>query len=259
MKAKFKFLALASLLVGGSSFAGMADDFDEAVIEGKQLVEEGVRKFDERILISARSHFERLLQNKEKQWLTQYYIAYADYRLAILYQVQNDKDLQVKYLDEGIELINACLEKREKFADAHGLLAALLGQKIGADPALGMTLGMQAFTAMGEALEYGRDNPRVALFSAISAYYTPEQFGGSKTKAADEIARAAKLFETEKLEDKRLPDWGRSEALAWQAKFYVESEELDLAEKSLDSALEIDPQNGFAFSVQQQLQKKLQK
>jgi tetratricopeptide (TPR) repeat protein len=257
MRKTLSLLTLTCLLAPGVVSAGPADDFEEATIKGKQLIEDGVDKFDEEILIGARSHFERLLSNREMQWLTEYYMAYADYRLAILYQVRDKNELMVKYLDDGIERVNACIAKNDKFADAHGLLSALLGQKIGADPSLGMTLGMQAFTAMGNAVAHGESNPRVAMFSAISAYYTPEQFGGSKTKAADEIARAVELFAKDKINDKRLPDWGQSEAYAWQAKFFVERGELDQARKSLDSALKVNPKNGFAFSVRQELRAKL--
>ncbi|MCG8607608.1 hypothetical protein MJD09_21815 [bacterium] len=257
MRKKISLLTLTGLLACRVASAGAAGDLEEAIIKGKQLIEDGVDRFDEEALIGARSHFERLLSNREMQWLTEYYLAYADYRLAILYQVRNKNDLVVKYLDDGIDRVNTCLTKNDTFADAHALLATLLGQKIGTDPSLGMTLGMQAATAMGNALTHGKNNPRVAMFSALSAYYTPEQFGGSKTKAVAEIARATKLFAKENLEDKRLPDWGQSEALAWQAKFYLETGELDLAKKSLDSALQVNPQNGFAFSVRQELQAKL--
>lgn len=235
------------------------DDFDQAIIKGKELIEKGVRKFDGKILIDARSHFERLLQNEEMQWLTTYYIAYADYRLAIYYQVQNNQEMLLKYLDDGIEHINVSLEKNEQFADAHGLLSSLLGQKIGTDPSLGMTLGMQSMTAMSDALEYGKENPRVALFSAISAYFTPEQFGGSKTKAMQEMNRSVKLFKKENLKDKRLPDWGHDEALTWLGRFHMDAGEFDLAKMNLEAALKLNPESGFTKSTHEQLLRKMVK
>ena len=190
MQKRLALVILICLILNALLIAAPADDFDSAIINGKKLIEKGTQKFDEKTLMDARSHFERLLQNEEMQWLTNYYIGYADYRLAIYYQAQSNQEMQLKYLDDGIEHIYASLDKNEKFADAHGLLSSLLGQKISTDPALGMTLGMESMTAISEALENGKDNPRVAIFAAISAYYTPEQFGGSRTKAMTEMTRA---------------------------------------------------------------------
>ena len=253
MQKRLALITLIGLILNALLIAAPADDFDNAIVKGKKLIEKGVQKIDEKTLMDARSHFERLLQNKEMQWLTHYYIGYADYRLAVYYQIQQNKEMLLKYLDDGIENIYASLEKNEKFADAHGLLSSLLGQKISTDPALGMTLGMESMTAISEALEYGKDNPRVAMFAAISAYYTPEQFGGSKTKAMTEMTRAAELFEKENLDDIRLPDWGHDESLTWLGRFHTAAGEFDLAKKNLEAALKLSPESSFAKSFQAQL------
>ncbi len=248
----FSFLLLSSVTLA-------ADSVDEQIIKGKKMLAEGVSKFDEKVLLDARASFEKLLQNKETGWLTHYYIGYAGYRLAIIYSSQRKPELQIKYLDEGISHLYSCLEKNEQFADAQALLSALLGLKIGTDLQLGMTLGSEADAAISDAMRFGKDNPRVALFSALSAYYTPEEYGGSKTRAIQEMKRAEELFKTEKLEDKRLPDWGRTETHTWLARFYMETEQLDLAKQSLAAALKLDPEFRYAKSLQQQLQEKLAK
>lgn len=242
-----------------SRIAVAAGNVDEQIIKGKKMLAEGVSKFDEKILLDARAHFEKLLQNQQTEWLTRYYLGYADYRLAIVYNSQRKTELQIKHLDEGISHLYSSLEKNEQFADAHALLSAMLGQKITTDPQLGPTLGSESGTAIYDALRYGKDNPRVALFSAIIAYYTPEEYGGSKTRALDEMKRAAELFKSEKLEDKRLPDWGHVEAHTWLARFYMEAEQLDRAKLSLDTALKLDPEFRYAKSLQQQLQEKMGK
>lgn len=257
MQKRLTLVALICLILNALLIAAPADDFGNAIIKGKKLIEKGTQKFDEKTLMDARSHFERLLQNEEMQWLTHYYIGYTDSRLATYYQVQNNKEMLLKYLDDGIEHIYYSLEKNEKFADAHGLLSSLLGQKINTDPALGMTLGMESMTAVSDALEYGKENPRVAMFAAISAYFTPEQFGGSKTKAMSEMTRAAELFKKENLEDKRLPDWGHDQALTWLGRFHTAAGEFDLATKNLQAALKLSPESSFAKSSQEQLKQKM--
>ncbi len=257
MQKRLVLITLTCLIFIAFLSASPADDFDNAIIKGKQLIEKGVQKFDEKTLMDARSHFERLLQNKEMQWLTHYYIGYTDYRLAVYYQVQNKNEMLLKYLDDGIEHIYASLEKNEEFADAHGLLSSLLGQKINTDPALGMTLGMESMTAISDALQHGKANPRVAMFSAMSAYFTPEQFGGSKTRAMQEMTRSVELFKTENLEDKRLPDWGHGEALTWLGRFHTETGEFDMAKKNLEAALKLSPESSFAKSARDQLKQKM--
>ncbi|HEX9653443.1 MAG TPA: tetratricopeptide repeat protein [bacterium] len=242
-----------------STLAVAADSVDEQIIKGKKMLAEGVRKFDEKTLLDARAHFEKLLPNKEQQFLTQYFIGYTDYRLAILYRSQEKSELQIKHIDDGISNLYSCLEKNEQFADGQALLSSLLGLKISADPQLGMTLGPEAGTAITDAVRYGKDNPRVALFSAMTAYFTPEEYGGSKTRAIAEMKRAAELFKNEKLVDKRLPDWGHNEAHLWLARMYMETDQLDLAKQSLDEAVKIDPEFAYAKTLQTRLQEKVAK
>lgn len=255
MTKRITILTLFCFALTGLSLASPVDDFDDMVLKGKKLIEEGADSGDEKKLLQARSLFERLLQNKEMQWLAEYYVGYADYRLAAVHMIQQNTEKQVQYLDDGIEHLNVSIEKNEEFADAHGLLATLLGQKIGTDPSLGMTLGMETMTAMSDALEYGKENPRVAMFSGLSAFYTPEQFGGSRTRGVEEMERSAELFAKEKLEDKRMPDWGNTDALTFLALFQMQTDQLNSAEKNLEKALKINPNSGFAKAIQGQLRR----
>ena len=65
MQKRLALVTLIGLIFSALLIAAPADDFDNAIIKGKKLIEKGVQKFDEKTLIDARSHFERLLQNKE--------------------------------------------------------------------------------------------------------------------------------------------------------------------------------------------------
>jgi len=254
---QFVYLVLFSMLmVSAPRAATLADDIDTLIVRGKRLLQQGTRTMDAKPLFDARALFERLSQNEKMQWLTEYYVGYADYRLAIYFRAQNRPDMTLKYMDEGIDFLNASLEKNEEFADAHALLSSLLAQKIGLDPSQAMTLGMESGSALSEALTYGKNNPRVVMISALSAYFTPEQFGGSKTRAMEEMTRAVELFKAEKLQDDRLPDWGHGEALVWLAKFHHENNNTELAQKYLQQSLQIEPDNAFAKSEQRALQPK---
>ena len=255
MSKRFLVVALISLSSVHAGRAHSGDEFEKLLLEAKQRLTAAVNQWDEPGLLEARSLFERLLQNEKWQWLTHYYVGYADYNLAIYYQTRNKKDLALQYLDDGIAHVEAAVAARQDFADAHALLSSLLGQKIGMDPSLGTSLGPQAGTALAEALKYGPDNPRVALISALSAYFTPEAFGGSKTRAVQELERAIKLFESETLEDPRLPDWGHSDAWTWRARFHLDAGEVEQARKCLERALKVNPESAFARSTKKWLTK----
>ncbi|MFQ6114581.1 MAG: tetratricopeptide repeat protein, partial [bacterium] len=232
------------------------NDFDELILKGKNVIFEGVQKWDEKVLIQARALFERLLQKDKMPWLTHYYMGYADYRLSLYYQSKNNQSLSTKYLDEGIEHLRESIKSKDDFAESHALLSNLLGQKIGTDPALGMTLGPESGFELQRAKQLDEKNPRVLFISAMSAYFTPPEFGGSQTRAVEQMKAAIDLFKKEKIEDPRLPDWGHTEALTWLAKFYMQEKKWELAKQNLEKALKIDPQNQFAKMVQSQLEQK---
>lgn len=259
MRKHWLLIMFSSFFVIGLSSTSSMQDFDKQILKGKQLIAEGVDKWDEQIMLEARTWFEKLLQNEEMKWLTHYYIGYVDFRLTTYYSTQDRKELQLKHLDGGIEHLYAALNAKEEFAESHALLALLLGQMARMDSSQFATMGMEAQTAIADARRLDEKSPRVAMISGIMYAYTPEQFGGSKIKAMAEIKRSVSLFKTEKPDDERLPDWGHSEALVWQARLYLEAREFGLAKQSLQAALEIDPQNRFAQRVKSQLEQMMPK
>ncbi len=255
---KFWFLIIfSSFFLTGLSKTISIEDFDKQILKAKKLIAEGVDRWDDQIMLNARTLFEKLLRNEEMEWLTHYYIGYVDFRLSMYYRIQNNKDLQLKHLTEGIEHFYASLDLNGEFAESHALLAFLLGQKARMDSSQMAVLGMEAQTAISDARELGEENPRVAMISGIMYFFTPEQFGGSKIKAMEELKRSVSLFRMEKLDDERFPDWGHSDALTWQGRLYMEAKELGLAKQSLKEALKVNPKNKLAQRLKLQLQQQM--
>lgn len=254
MRKRWFLIVFSCLFVIGLSSAGSVEE----LIKAKRLIAEGVDKWDDQIMLDARMLLEELLPpSEEMKWLTHYYIGYVDFRLTIYYRIQNKKDFQLKYLDDGIEHFYASLNLKGEFAESHALLALLLGQKARMDSSETATLGLEAQAAISEARELDEKNPRVALISGILYFYTPEQFGGSRTRAMEEIKRSVLLFKTKKSDDERFPDWGHSDALTWQGRLYMEAKEFELAKQSLEEALKVNPRNRFAQRVKVQLQQQM--
>lgn len=227
---------------------------DKIILDGKKQLKAGTNVWDEEAIMNARSLFERLKMQKDKRDLIHYYIGYADYRLASRYFLVQDPKAQ-QYLDDGIKNLELAIKKNKKLADAHALLSSLYGQKISMDMSLAMTLGQQSWMSMDNALKLEPKNPRVLMLKAMSTYYSPEQFGGSKPNGLKEMETSIAAFKEEKLDDPLLPDWGFEDALMMMASWKMEGGDNETASKLVDEVLNINPDFGWAKEMKGELNK----
>jgi tetratricopeptide (TPR) repeat protein len=236
-------------------FASMAfaqGNVEKMIIEGKEQFKVASNTYEDEAFIKARSLFERLLMQDQKLDLIHYYIGFADYRLATKY-FENNQEKAGQYLDDGIAHLEKAIQLNDKLADAQALVSSLYGQKIGLDPAQAMILGPKTWTAMGAAKKSSPDNPRVLMLQAISTYYSPEQYGGSKAKGAEDMEKAIAAFRQEKLEDPLLPDWGFEDALMMMANWQLEQGQKEEAKKLVTETLQVNPDFGWAIMMQDSL------
>ncbi|WP_435525539.1 hypothetical protein [Chryseobacterium indoltheticum] len=75
-----------------------------------------------------------------------------------------------------------------------------------------MTFGMKAREELGKAEKFEPNNPRVTLIKAEDIYFTPEQYGGSKTKGMEMFKTALEKFNSFKPKTALDPNWGKEEA-----------------------------------------------
>ena len=71
-----------------------------------------------------------------------------------------------------------------------------------------MSYGIAAADALAKAKSLNPENPRVFLLEGQDKYYTPEQYGGSKSEAKQLFEEAKKKFESFKPADSIAPTWG---------------------------------------------------
>ena len=240
-------LFLILLLIPMLSFS--QTDIDSLIIQGKQQLQQATNKWTNADLLQARAYFERLLMDDSKSWLVHYYIGLVDYRLVSYYFSKQDKDQAKQFINDGIEHLQATIDSNENFADAHSLLSSLYGNKIGINPLLGMTLGPKSGKEMEKAMELEPKNPRNYLIAGWSAYFAPKMFGGGKEKAKNYFEQAIACFDSFKVTDPLLPDWGHDEAYAWLGMAQMEAEEFEAAKLNFDKALEINPGYGWVSHV----------
>lgn len=96
--------------------------------------------------------------------------------------------------EKDIELLSDYPEYRAE-TDAFGV--ALLGFRMGLNPARALTLGPKALKQLKMAMEAGGDNPAVWIEKANSEANMPAFAGGSNEKAVVSFREALRLFESE--------------------------------------------------------------
>lgn len=82
-------------------------------------------------------------------------------------------------------------------AETEAFRVALLGFRMGLNPARAVTLGPQALKQLEKALEEGRNSAAVWIEKANSEANMPSFAGGSKTKAIDSFKEALRLYESD--------------------------------------------------------------
>ena len=122
-------------------------------------------------------------------------------------------------------------------SEAHQLLGDLLNQLIPHVYGGGMKYGKRATDEMDRALELNPRNVDAHVSRAISYYYTPEAFGGSKTKAFELLKKAVEINSAE------------DSPHIWLATFYLDDGKQADALREINLALSINPDRAFTKFV----------
>lgn len=158
--------------------------------------------------------FDRIGKKETKEWLPSYYAAFAyiqkgrtlmrDGKMSELSAQANAAE---KYLDQAENIAG------KDNAEIHLLRKMSYSLKMMENPAERyMTDGMKAMEEMKKAESLDPGNPRIALIKAEDTYFTPEQYGGSKTKGMGQFKDALTKFKTYIPKSEIDPNWGKAEA-----------------------------------------------
>ena len=204
-----KKLFLAALLaISVSTFAQTS--YEKAMIDKIAQVEQQ-KKSDEFTALT--NDVTRIGDKEKNQWLPYYYAAFTNIQKgriamregkmteldAIAAEAQKPLDLAMGLSKDNAELL--ILQKM-----IHGL-------KMMVDPqSRFMSEGMLAADALSKAEKLDSENPRITLLKAEDTYYTPEQFGGSKTKGLELFQKSLDQFKVYKPKTALDPNWGKAEA-----------------------------------------------
>jgi len=203
-------LILSFTLMLVSIFAFSQTAFEKAMTEKISKISASKTAED---FTALSNDFARIGDKEKTQWLPYYYAAYT----IILKGRTQMRDGKMDVLDTTAEEAEKYLTKSEELnpenAENYILEKMIHGLKLMVNPQQRfMTEGSLAAEALSKAEKLDSENPRITLMKAEDVYYTPEQFGGSKTKGLELFQKSLNQFKVYKPKSDLEPNWGQSEA-----------------------------------------------
>ncbi len=157
--------------------------------------------------------FERIAEAEKTQWLPYYYAALAQVNSGYSLSGGNMGGL-ASQLDPIADKAESLLQKAEALSKDNSEIWAVKKMiatlRMTADPmARYQQYGLMAQQALETARRLDKNNPRVDLLEGQDKFFTPEQFGGSKTEAKKLFEEALKKYAAAKPASSIEPSWGR--------------------------------------------------
>lgn len=187
----------------------------------QKVMKEKIAQLDSTLSVSGLTElsaaFERIAEAEKNQWQPYYYAAYAKALSGYIAMEGNMQGGMASTLDPIAEKAEQLLEKSEGLSKENSeiflvkkMIASL---KMMGDPMNRyMQYGPEATAALETAKKLNPENPRIYLLEGQDKFYTPEQFGGSKTEAKKLFELALQKFETFKPKNPLDPNWGKPAA-----------------------------------------------
>ncbi len=153
----------------------------------------------------------------------------------------NNMALFKKTVKEGVSAAEKAVTLDPNSSAAHQLLGDLLNQLIPHIFGGGMRYGKRASDAMEKALQLDPQNVHALVSRAISYHYTPDSFGGGKTKAIEMLKTATEI------------DPNEDSPHIWLAMFYLEAKQNTEAMNAISTARKINPDRVFTNFIYKQI------
>lgn len=157
--------------------------------------------------------FERIADAEKTQWLPYYYAALTQVNAGFM--MSSGGPLPADKVDAVADKAEQLILKAEALSKDNAEIFIVKKMIANLRMAPGemaryMKYGPEGTTALETAKKLSPDNPRVYLLEGQDKFYTPEQFGGSKTEAKKLFEEALKKFESFKPASDIDPNWGKT-------------------------------------------------
>lgn len=195
--------------------AGAQSEKYTKVMQQRIAAVDTTRNFDGLRELSAA--FERIADAEKSQWQPYYYAAYSQVQSGYFLTQGSINGGLAKTLDPIADKAEQLIAKAEELSKDNSeifivkkMIASL---RMMADPMTRyMQYGPVAAAALETAKKLNPENPRVYLLEAQDKYFTPEQYGGSKTEAKKLFEKALEKYAAFKPVNELDPTWGKPSA-----------------------------------------------
>jgi hypothetical protein len=165
-------------------------------------------------LVALANSFERIGDAEKKEWLPYYYSALAHVNSGLMQMNGASGSVDATVTDPIADKAEAALNKAAALttdnAEIQIVRKMIANLRMMADPmSRYMTYGPIGTEALEKAKSLSPDNPRIYMLEGQDKFFTPEQFGGSKTEAKVLFQTAMQKFNTFKPETALHPNWGK--------------------------------------------------
>lgn len=160
--------------------------------------------------------FERIGEAEKEQWLPFYYAALSRVMMGTMMasgQQGGFADKTDPEADKAEQLLAKASALTSENSEIWCIKKMIATLRMMADPMTRFqTYGMAASEALQKARQLDQQNPRTYLLEGQDKFYTPEQFGGSKTEAKSLFEESIKKQESFKPLSSIHPNWGMGQA-----------------------------------------------
>lgn len=159
--------------------------------------------------------FERIAMAEKTQWHPYYYAALTQVNAGLRMSMQGplSADKADPIADKAEELLKYAEALSKDNSEIFIVRKMITNLRMSpGEMTRYMKYGPEGASALETAKKLNPDNPRVALLEAQDKYFTPEQFGGSKSEAKKLFEEAVKKFESFKPASNIDPNWGKQTA-----------------------------------------------
>ncbi|WP_312075009.1 hypothetical protein [Chryseobacterium sp.] len=202
------FLSFALSLVSLTTFA---QSVYEKAMEEKIAKIENCKTADDFHALS--NDFQRIAEKEKGKWLPNYYAAFAQLQKGRIMMREGKMDQLDETADAAQKYVDLAMATEANNSEIYLLQKMVYSMKMIVNPMERyMTYGTKAEEALKKAESLNPENPRVALIKAEDVYFTPEQYGGSKTKGIELFKASIAKFNAFKPKTSLDPNWGKAEA-----------------------------------------------
>jgi hypothetical protein len=201
---KHFFLTFLSAVIALSSM-GQGAQYQEAMSKQVALLDQQ-SSFNPQTMQEISNTFERIADAEKSQWLPYYYAGYCQVMAAFMQQDKSKIDVLADKAASNATKAESLSQGNDEIACLKSMIAS---SRIAVDPSTrGQQYGPEAGGQLQQAKQLNAENPRVYLLEGQMLFYTPEAFGGSKTKARETLEVALQKFAAFKPASDIAPRWG---------------------------------------------------